>query len=68
MLKFQISVNSSLIAQEINKLAQINKDDLFRKAKLIALDNQKREDLGAIGCLKQKEEKSKQKYFFLRNR
>ena len=47
--------------QEINKnydekFAEKSKDNIFRKAKITALDNQKRKDLDANECLKKKKE------------
>ena len=42
---------------------QISKDDLFRNVRMTALDNQKREDLYGITCLKRKERKKERKFF-----
>ena len=60
-------VNLDLIEQEINrsydeKFIQISKDDLFRNVRITALDNQKREDLYGITCLKRKERKKNENF------
>ena len=59
--------NSDLNEKETNrnydeKFAQISKDDLLRNAKITALDNQKRENLDGVYCLKWKERRKK-KFF-----
>ena len=55
--------------QEINKnydekFAEKSKDNIFRKAKITALDNQKRKDLDANECLKKKKAEKNYTFFF----